>query len=118
MGFWISGLENLLWCSLTRHVENRVSSLLLLCVAHRCSQLVNCFSALTGVVVLGGDRTTVVIDLESTNDGGLSQRRSQVPGRNCYLQGGKLGPHQTDLLTFHWSSDMLLQKEAASELGG
>ena len=29
-----------------------------------------CFSALTGVVVLGGDRTTVVIGLESTNDRG------------------------------------------------
>ena len=30
----------------------------------------DCFSALTGVVVLGGDWTTVVVDLESTNDGG------------------------------------------------
>ena len=30
----------------------------------------NCFSALTSVVVLGGDWTTVVMDLESTNDGG------------------------------------------------
>ena len=30
----------------------------------------NCFSALTGVVVLGGDWTTVVMDLESTNDVG------------------------------------------------
>ena len=30
----------------------------------------NCFSVLTDVVVLGGDWTTVVIDLESTNDGG------------------------------------------------
>ena len=42
----------------------------------------DCFSALTGVVVLGGDWTTVVIDLESTNDGGGCHRG----GAKC--QGG------------------------------